>query len=217
MDVLENLVLIQDKSSLSLTIPNQGCLVSGEEVDAILDTAKILQTGHTVYEASIFTRPSTLTQAQSALETYKNGAIVPLAVHYETPQTADILGNEIRLGPLVLFLDKTYIPQEELERVKYAIQTASPDDLIDVNIYPTKDCVVEARYINWLPGDEVTEMLKLPMFQESDNGLPPIDTAAALALLQSWFEDDEKEQRETWEVLSKALDEDRLSDRKLFS
>jgi excisionase family DNA binding protein len=40
---------------------------------------------------------------------------------------------------------------------------------------------------------------------------------AAIELLRSWREEgDEQEQRETWEYLKKALDEDRLSDRKLF-
>ena len=42
---------------------------------------------------------------------------------------------------------------------------------------------------------------------------------AAIRLLRSWREVDEveaKEQRETWEYLKKALDEDRLSYRKLF-
>jgi len=41
----------------------------------------------------------------------------------------------------------------------------------------------------------------------------------ALALLQSWNVEESPErdeQRETWEFLKQALDEDRLSDRKLF-
>ncbi len=38
----------------------------------------------------------------------------------------------------------------------------------------------------------------------------------AIMLLDSWLNDDEKEQKETFEYLKKALDEDRLSDRKLF-
>ena len=38
----------------------------------------------------------------------------------------------------------------------------------------------------------------------------------AIKLLQSWREDDEEEQKETWEYLKQALDQDRLSDRKLF-
>ncbi len=38
-----------------------------------------------------------------------------------------------------------------------------------------------------------------------------------LRLLQSWRQDeDEEEQRETWEFLKQALEQDRLSDRRLF-
>lgn len=49
--------------------------------------------------------------------------------------------------------------------------------------------------------------------------LPDIDVPQALALLQSWNVEESPErdeQRETWEFLKHALDEDRLSDRKLF-
>jgi hypothetical protein len=46
--------------------------------------------------------------------------------------------------------------------------------------------------------------------------LPATNPESAIALLQSWCEEDAEEQRETWEFLKTALDEDRLSDRKLF-
>ncbi len=40
---------------------------------------------------------------------------------------------------------------------------------------------------------------------------------AAIRLLDSWLAEEEtQEQKETWELLKKALDEDRLSYRKLF-
>ncbi|MBC6421034.1 MAG: hypothetical protein GDA43_11765 [Hormoscilla sp. SP5CHS1] len=40
----------------------------------------------------------------------------------------------------------------------------------------------------------------------------------AIELLRKWTEEgDEEEQRETWEYLQKALDEDRLSNRPLFA
>ncbi|MCU0239880.1 MAG: hypothetical protein MUC29_10600 [Pyrinomonadaceae bacterium] len=39
---------------------------------------------------------------------------------------------------------------------------------------------------------------------------------ATVLLIDSWLNDDEKEQKETFEYLKKALDSDRLSDRKLF-
>lgn len=39
---------------------------------------------------------------------------------------------------------------------------------------------------------------------------------STIGLLDSWFEADESEQKETFDYLRKVLDEDRLSDRKLF-
>jgi hypothetical protein len=39
---------------------------------------------------------------------------------------------------------------------------------------------------------------------------------AAIRLLRLWREGGKQEQRETWEYLKRALDEDRLSSRKLF-
>lgn len=39
---------------------------------------------------------------------------------------------------------------------------------------------------------------------------------ACIEVLDTWLEEDEQEQRESWEFLKKALDEDRLSDRKLY-
>ena len=39
---------------------------------------------------------------------------------------------------------------------------------------------------------------------------------AAIRLIDSWSQDDDGEQKETWEYLKKALDEDRLSSRPLF-
>lgn len=51
-----------------------------------------------------------------------------------------------------------------------------------------------------------------------DQHLPPGDERAkVIALLQSWIEEgDADEQAETGEYLIRVLDEDRLSDRKLF-
>lgn len=47
--------------------------------------------------------------------------------------------------------------------------------------------------------------------------LPPLTKEERLARLAAVKDiGDEEEQRETWEYLKRALDEDRLSDRKLF-
>ena len=50
-----------------------------------------------------------------------------------------------------------------------------------------------------------------------DTGMEQMERRIALIqLLTSWREGDEQEQRETLEYLVQMLDEDRLSDRKLF-
>lgn len=46
--------------------------------------------------------------------------------------------------------------------------------------------------------------------------LPQMNAKAAIALLKSWYEEDPDEQKKSWERLRAGLDEDRLSDRKLF-
>ena len=43
-----------------------------------------------------------------------------------------------------------------------------------------------------------------------------LKSQALIQLLKSWRDGDEHEQRSTWEYLKQALDEDRLSERKLF-
>ncbi len=65
--------------------------------------------------------------------------------------------------------------------------------------------------------DEVrTDVAKRQDECPAEMELPVADVASAVALLQAWGDEDEQEQRETWAFLKTALDQDRLSDRKLF-
>jgi hypothetical protein len=52
--------------------------------------------------------------------------------------------------------------------------------------------------------------------QLPQNATPSQKSRALVQLLRAWREGDEQEQRSTWEYLKQALDEDRLSERKLF-
>lgn len=57
----------------------------------------------------------------------------------------------------------------------------------------------------------------LQVFRKTVTPDQPKVNQAAIDLLRSWREEgDEQDQRETWEFLQTALDEDRLSDRPLF-
>jgi predicted DNA-binding antitoxin AbrB/MazE fold protein len=76
--------------------------------------------------------------------------------------------------------------------------------------------VIEAVYENGVfkpksPVD-LAEKSEVRLLIESKTKL-----SAAIQLLNSWLEGDEQEQKETWLFLKRALDEDRPSNRKLFS
>jgi hypothetical protein len=65
---------------------------------------------------------------------------------------------------------------------------------------------------------EILRIFRQSVSSESnvESTSPPINQAA-IDLLHSWREEgDEEEQRETWEFLKQALDEDRLANRLLF-
>jgi hypothetical protein len=73
--------------------------------------------------------------------------------------------------------------------------------------------------IQQIPPAQWNNLLGLLQVFRQAVGNPPQPKAnqAAIDLLRSWREEgDEQEQRETWEFLKTALDEDRLSDRPLF-
>ena len=63
------------------------------------------------------------------------------------------------------------------------------------------------------------EALPAPESEEDQRQRQIAQNQAAIQLLQSWRKGDAAEvqrQREVWEYLKRVLDEDRLSDRKLF-
>jgi len=77
---------------------------------------------------------------------------------------------------------------------------------------PEKNLVESEREAFW-------KGIQIPQPEEIFYNLKPINVERAVALLESWCNVDEEqaaEQRETFEYLKRVLDEDRLSDRKLF-
>lgn len=71
---------------------------------------------------------------------------------------------------------------------------------------------------NLMEAETPQYVLRHSMFNETTHNTERArKNQAAIELLRSWREEgDKEEQRETWEYLKKVLDEDRLSDRKLF-
>jgi hypothetical protein len=95
---------------------------------------------------------------------------------------------------------------------------SEPSTPLNATIVPSIETLIQE--IQQTPSDQWAHLLEiLRVFRQSvspEPQSPPVNQAA-IDLLRSWREDDdEEEQRETWEFLKQALDEDRLSDRPLF-
>ena len=82
------------------------------------------------------------------------------------------------------------------------------------NFRPVDSEALDASRIPRLDGDSgITEIESKELPQSAAQSQK---NQALIQLLRSWREGDEQEQRSTWEYLKQALDEDRLSERKLF-
>jgi hypothetical protein len=221
IDLLDHLAFIEAKAGVSFTIPAQA--ISADDANNIAATANILRTGHARYTAEPWVSVSNVEQAKAALESVASGEPIPTALHFKE-QAVVIFGTHVSLGPATFFCDRTYITNEDMEALRKNIENSTPESTINVRLTPCEECSVEARYINWLPEDEAATIRQLPMYQRSEPGLEdedwtlqPMEADKAIALLESWYDEEAEEQRRTWELLKAALDEDRLSDRKLFS
>jgi hypothetical protein len=220
LKILNYLAFIESKTGEAFTIPERA--ISFDEANTIAATARILETGHGRYTAKPWVSVSNIQQAKSALESFASGKPASMAIHFEG-EAVVIFGTHVMLGPVTFFCDRTYIAGEDLVDLREQLGTANAQSKINIRFTPFEDCLIEARYMNWLPTDEAVAIRGLPMYQEREPAinedqwtLPPEDVTSALALLTSWYDEDAEEQKEMWESIKLALDQDRLSVRKLF-
>lgn len=218
--LLDDLMFIQNKTGVLFTVPEHH--IRFQDADAIAATAKILRTGHAQYEAQPWLSISKVEQAKNAVESFANEQCVPMALHFEG-QVVMIFGTPVPLGPVTLFCDRSYITRNDLEALRKELEIAVPGSYLSINFTPFEKCPIEARYIKWLPKDEADTIKQLPMYVETEAVVekggwtpPQMNVDAAVELLKSWYQEDPVEQKNNWERLKIALDEDRLSDRKLF-
>jgi hypothetical protein len=218
--LLENLSLIQSKTGVSFLVPE--CNIGFQDVHTVAATAKILRTGHAQYKAKPWITISTVDQAKNALEAFASEKPIAMALHYEG-QVVRIFGTHVPLGPVTLFCARSYITKNDFDELRQSLEVAVPGSSLSIQFTPFNECPIEARYMRWLPKHEAAAIKQLPMYLKAEEvvdtdelTLPQMNLDAAIALLKSWYEEDVNEQKESWERLKVGLDEDRLSDRKLF-
>jgi tetratricopeptide (TPR) repeat protein len=130
-----------------------------------------------------------------------------------------IFGEQSRDDPF-----EGYAPEEILSAFSMGAKRMEPESRLMLAAKFLEKGLLSSGKAARLAGlDRVTFLKELsrigataPRPERKELGPPPINIDAAVSLLQSWNEEDPKEQRETWRYLKAALDEDRLSDRKLF-
>lgn len=220
VDLLEHLRFIEIQTKTSFKFPTQPITV--DEANDIAGISHILRTGHATYTAKPWTSLTPIEGANRALESFKDQKSHPMAVHFRE-QVSVIFGEHIPLGPVTLFCDQTYITSEDLADLQKQLERSTDRETVSIRFTPFENCPIEAQYMNWLNEDEASQLRQLPMYQqpiESDLRelkLQQINVDYAVNLLQSWYDEDAQEQLETWQLLKPVLEEDRLSDRKLFT
>lgn len=76
-----------------------------------------------------------------------------------------VYGKRISLGPVFIAGDKMYITPAHVSEIER--QTQSGNDTISASLTPVKGNVLEARFPQWLPKDEATAVLELPVVREA--------------------------------------------------
>lgn len=218
--LLEDLSYIQNKTGVSFTVPAHS--IRFQDANRIAATAEILRTGRAQYKAQPWVSISTVEQVKEALQSFANEKPLAMALHFED-ELVSILGIYIPLGPVTLFCSRSYITKIDFAILQKGLEIAAPGSYLRIKFTPLEGCPIEARYVKWLPHGEAAAIKKQPMYQKSkragDKDVWPVSEVnvdEAIKLLKSWYEEDADEQKESWERLKAALDEDRLSGRKLF-
>lgn len=94
-------------------------------------------------------------------------------------------------------------------RVRRGLATAWPEPQTD------KFTLLERGTPAW--GDELLPPVSPEEIGHTEAAVIPEENKAAIELLNSWLNEDVEEQKETWVRLESALEENRSSNRKLFS
>jgi hypothetical protein len=157
--ICEALDLIQKKTGTLFRSPE---VVSPEASREIGLVFQILETGRVM--ATEF--PLDLTRDEAADFLAKVSEDKPLRLtNYADDFVSVVYGTRISLGPAFIACDKMYITPTHVREIERQIQ--SGNDTISVSLTPVEGNVLEARFPQWLPKDEASIVLDLPVVREA--------------------------------------------------
>ena len=137
-------------------------MVSPEASREIGLVFQILETGRVM--ATEF--PLDLTRDEAADFLAKVSEDKPLRlINYADDFVSLVYGERISLGPAFIACDKMYITPTHVREIERQIQ--SGNDTISVSLTPVEGNLLEARFPQWLPKDEASIVLDLPVVREA--------------------------------------------------
>lgn len=149
--LLEALVLIQEKTSTSLILPDRKILP--EEYEDIFQVEEIIKTGKLNSKLTKFTSNVELEKAKETLEKFSSEKVSPMFFRYESWKST-ILGKEIDLGIAVITFD-AFIEKDDFELIQNSINKS--EQIIDLIFTPVeKNWVID--FLKWDCEDRHTRL-----------------------------------------------------------
>jgi hypothetical protein len=155
----EALDLIQKKTGTLFRSPE---VVSPEASREIGLVFQILESGRIT--ATEFPLDLTRDQAADFLEKVSEDKPLRLT-QYADAFVSVFYGKRISLGPVFIACDKMYITPTHVRDIERQIR--SGNDTISVSLTPVEGNVLEARFPQWLPKDEASAVLELPVVRQA--------------------------------------------------
>lgn len=154
MEVLEALVLIQEKTSKLIGLPEEEPLTP-QLINTIFSTVEKLKTGKVLFACEELKSVVGQETAQNILAQFGGGEVQSLASQHKDDQIVTIFGVEIPLGPVTLFCEKVYMTADYVAELRQALAQGSVDTAFPIRLTIATSCPVQAYYPKWLPREEL--------------------------------------------------------------
>lgn len=155
--IIEKLVLIQEKVQIPLTVPvprdKESRTIAAEDMRRIFETAQKLETGKTSLDIQSWETAVDPTLAKKLIDLFDKGEPVSLSFSSEN-EAVNILGVDISLGPFIYTCQQTYITEQDLQELKEKTAQASEGQAIPVCFTPFNGAPMLVHYLNWLPSHD---------------------------------------------------------------
>lgn len=155
--IIEKLVLIQEKVQIPLAVPmprnKESRTIAAEDIRKIFETAQKLETGRTSLELVNWETAVDASLARKLIDLFGKGEPVSLSFSSDD-DVVNLFGIDISLGPFVYTCQQTLITEQDLEALKERTAQANEGQSIPVRFTPLNGAPMLVHYLNWLPPND---------------------------------------------------------------